>query len=128
MQGLNIFLGGQEHLLCVKHWFKELDDPQAAVGPSQAFADTPIGQSLLKLDESQRKRLESVFNTAYGVVKAGKNSQRNENFSGSFQPFVLIRKKLVIFVHFKCFSISQKPKSSPLSYFTQKTSLNLVPN
>jgi hypothetical protein len=50
----------------VKHWFKELDDPQAA-----AFADTPIGQSLLKLDESQRKRLESLFNTAYGVVKAG---------------------------------------------------------
>jgi hypothetical protein len=27
------------------------------------FADTPIGQSLLKLDESQRKRLESLFNT-----------------------------------------------------------------
>jgi hypothetical protein len=50
-----------------KHWFKELDDSQAA-----AFADTPIGQSLLKLDESQRKRLESLFNTAYGVVKAGK--------------------------------------------------------
>ena len=44
---------------------KELDDPQA-------FADTPIGQSLLKLDESQRKRLESLFNTAYSVVKAGK--------------------------------------------------------
>jgi hypothetical protein len=59
-------------LLCVKHWFKELDDPQAAASPSQAFADTPIGQSLLKLDESQRKRLESLFNTAYGVVKAGK--------------------------------------------------------
>jgi hypothetical protein len=33
---------------------------------------TPIGQSLLKLDESQRKCLESLFNTAYGVVKAGK--------------------------------------------------------
>jgi hypothetical protein len=47
-------------LLCVKHWFKELD-PQAAAGHSQAFADTPIGQSLLKLDESQRKRLESLF-------------------------------------------------------------------
>jgi hypothetical protein len=30
---------------------------QAAAGPLQAFADTPIGQSLLKLDESQRKRL-----------------------------------------------------------------------
>jgi hypothetical protein len=41
----------------------ELDDPQAAAGPSQAFADTPIGQSLLKLDESQRKRLENLFNT-----------------------------------------------------------------
>jgi hypothetical protein len=27
----------QEHLLCVKHWFKELDDPQEAAGPSQAF-------------------------------------------------------------------------------------------
>jgi hypothetical protein len=26
----------------------------------------------LKLDESQRKRLESLFNTAYGVVQAGK--------------------------------------------------------
>jgi hypothetical protein len=26
----------------------------------------------LKLDESQRKCLESLFNTAYGVVKAGK--------------------------------------------------------
>ena len=36
------------------------------------FADTPIGQSLLKLDESQRKRLQSLFNTACGVVKAGK--------------------------------------------------------
>jgi hypothetical protein len=32
--------------------------PKAATDPSQAFADTPIGQSLLKLDESQRKRLE----------------------------------------------------------------------
>jgi hypothetical protein len=32
----------------------------------------PIGQSLLKLNESQRKRLESLFNTAYRVVKAGK--------------------------------------------------------
>jgi hypothetical protein len=41
---------------------KELD-PQAAAGHSQAFADTLIGQSLLKLDESQRKRLESLFNT-----------------------------------------------------------------
>jgi hypothetical protein len=35
---------------------------------------------------------------------------------------------LVIFVHFKGFNISQKSKSSPLSYFEQKTSLNLVPN
>ena len=42
--------------------------------------------------------------------------------------FNQIRKKLVIFVHFKGFNISQKPKSSPLSYFAQKTSLNLVPN
>jgi hypothetical protein len=36
--------------------------------------------------------------------------------------FNQIRKKLVIFVHFKGFNISQKPKSSPLSYFAQKTS------
>jgi hypothetical protein len=36
---------------------------------------------------------------------------------GSFKPFVLIRKKLVMFVHFKGFNISQKPK--PLSYFAQ---------
>jgi hypothetical protein len=42
--------------------------------------------------------------------------------------FNQIRKKLVIFVHFKGFNISQKPKSSPLSSFAQKTSLNLVPN
>ena len=34
----------------------------------------------------------------------------------------------VIFVHFKGFNISQKLKSSPLSYFAQKTSLNMVPN
>ena len=34
----------------------------------------------------------------------------------------------VIFVHFKGFNISQKSKSSPLSYFAQKTSLNLAPN
>jgi hypothetical protein len=34
----------------------------------------------------------------------------------------------VIFVHFKGFNISQKPKSSPLSYFAQKTSLNLASN
>jgi hypothetical protein len=69
-------------LLCVKHWFKELDDPQAA-----AFADTPIGQSLLKLDESQRKRLESLFNTAYGVVKAYTKRQLiiKGTFSGSFE-------------------------------------------
>jgi hypothetical protein len=37
-----------------------LDDPQAAAGPLHAFADTPIGQSLLKLDESQRKCLEKT--------------------------------------------------------------------
>ena len=42
--------------------------------------------------------------------------------------FNQFRKKLVIFVHFKSFNISQKLKSSPLSYFVQKTSLNLVPN
>jgi hypothetical protein len=35
--------------------------------------------------------------------------------------FNQIRKELVIFVHFKGFNISQKPKSSPLSYFAQKT-------
>ena len=43
-------------------------------------------------------------------------------------PFNQIRKKFVIFVHFKGFNISQKPKSSPLSYFAQKRSLNLAPN
>ena len=37
--------------------------------------------------------------------------------------FNQIRKKFVIFVHFKGFNISQKPKSSPLWYFAQKTSL-----
>ena len=42
--------------------------------------------------------------------------------------FNQIRKKLAIFVHFKGFNISQKPKSSPLSYFAQKASLNLAPN
>jgi hypothetical protein len=43
--------------------------------------------------------------------------------------FNQIRKKLVIVVQFKGFiNISQKPKSSPLSYFAQKTSLNLAPN
>ena len=41
--------------------------------------------------------------------------------------FNQIRKKLAIFVHFKGFNISQKPKSSPLSYFAQNASLNLVP-
>jgi hypothetical protein len=59
IDGLKLHDKHQEHLSRVKHWFKEL-------------ADTPIGQSLLKLDESQRKHLESFFNTAYGVVKAGK--------------------------------------------------------
>jgi hypothetical protein len=38
--------------------------------------------------------------------------------------FKQIRKKFVIFVHFTGFNIFQKPKSSPLSYFAQKTSLN----
>ena len=42
--------------------------------------------------------------------------------------FNQIRKKFVIFVHFKGFNISQKPKSRSLSYFAQKTSLNLAPN
>ena len=42
-------------MLCVKHWFKELDDPQAAAGPSHAYADTPIGQSLLKVGENVLK-------------------------------------------------------------------------
>jgi hypothetical protein len=40
--GLKLHDKHQEHLLCVKHWFKELD-PQATAGHSQAFADTPIG-------------------------------------------------------------------------------------
>jgi hypothetical protein len=43
IDGLKLHDKHQEHLLCVKHWFKELGDPQAA-----------------------------LFNTAYGVVKAGK--------------------------------------------------------
>ena len=34
--------------------------------------------------------------------------------------FNQIRKKLVIFVHFKGFNISQKPKSSPLIVFCTK--------
>ena len=42
--------------------------------------------------------------------------------------FNQIRKKLVMFAHFKGFNISQKPQSSPLSYFAQKTSLNLASN
>ena len=67
IDGLKLHDKHQEHLLCVKHRFKELDDPQAAAGPSQAFADASIGQSLLKLCESQRKRLESLF-TDYSVV------------------------------------------------------------
>jgi hypothetical protein len=58
-RGWNFFWVGPS----LKHWFKELEDPQAAAGPSQAFAETSIGQSLLKLEESQRKRLESLFNT-----------------------------------------------------------------
>jgi hypothetical protein len=39
LNGLKLHDKHQEHLLCVKHWFKELD-PQAAAGHSQAFADT----------------------------------------------------------------------------------------
>jgi hypothetical protein len=38
IDGLKLHDKHQEHLLCVKHWFKELDDPQVAAGPSQAFA------------------------------------------------------------------------------------------
>jgi hypothetical protein len=48
---------------------KKLDDPQVAAGPSQAFADTPIGQSLLKLDESQRKRHHTIMTTTQGLKK-----------------------------------------------------------
>jgi hypothetical protein len=40
--------------------------------------------------------------------------------------FNQIKKKLVIFAHFKGFNIFQKPKSSPLSYFAQKTSTALL--
>ena len=44
IDGLKLHDKHQEHLLCAKHWFKELDDPQgqAAAGYSQAFADTSI--------------------------------------------------------------------------------------
>jgi hypothetical protein len=67
-------------------------------------------------NQSHRMQLELnlifiCFKLAYLL-----NSRRNNNFSRSFQPFVLIRKKLVILVHFKGFNISQKPKSSSLSY------------
>jgi hypothetical protein len=56
---------------------KACEGPAAAWGSSSSLnqcltKNKPIGQSLLKLDESQRKRLESLFNTTYGVVKAGK--------------------------------------------------------
>jgi hypothetical protein len=63
----------------------------ADADPSQAFADTPIGQSLLKLDESQRKRLESLFNTAYGVVKAGKPFSDYELICAKTSPRFLCR-------------------------------------
>ena len=46
--------------------------PRQLLALHRPFTFADIGQSLLKLDESQRKRLESLFNTAYGVVKAGK--------------------------------------------------------
>jgi len=42
IDGLKLHDKQQEHLLCQA---LELDDPQAAAGPSQAFADTPIGPS-----------------------------------------------------------------------------------
>ena len=53
------------------------------------------------------------------------NSQRNTNFSESFQPD---QEKACNICPFQGFNISQKPKSSPLSYFAQKTRLNLAPN
>ena len=53
------------------------------------------------------------------------NSQRYKYFSGSFQPD---QEKACNICPFQGFNISQKPKSSPLSYFAQKISLNLVPN
>ena len=34
----------------------------------------------MKLDESQRKRLESLFNTAYGVVKVKNGLYLGENY------------------------------------------------
>jgi hypothetical protein len=58
-----------------------LQGVENSIGQAQAhgflnfFNPSPVSDlpsSLLKLDESQRKRLESLFNTAYGVVKAGK--------------------------------------------------------
>jgi hypothetical protein len=48
-------------LLCVKHWFKELDDPQAAAGPSQAFADTPIGQHFLRILVKDDRRHKEIY-------------------------------------------------------------------
>jgi hypothetical protein len=53
------------------------------------------------------------------------NSQRNTNFSGSFQPD---QEKACNICPFQGVNISQKPKSSPLSYFAQKTRLHLAPN
>jgi hypothetical protein len=50
---------------------------------------------------------------------------RYKYFSGSFQPD---QEKACNICPFQGFNISQKPKSSPLSYFAQKISLNLVPN
>jgi hypothetical protein len=32
----------QENLLCVKHWFKELDDPQAAAGLNISIVITQV--------------------------------------------------------------------------------------
>jgi hypothetical protein len=61
IDGLKLHDKHQEHLLCVKHWFKELDDPQAAAGPSQAFADTPIGQSLPSMHKFLIPRVMASF-------------------------------------------------------------------
>jgi hypothetical protein len=49
------------------------------------------------------------------------NGNRNANFSGSFQPD---EEKACNICPFQGFNISQEPKSSPLSYFAQKTRLN----
>jgi hypothetical protein len=54
------------------------------------------------------------------------NSQRNTNFSGSFQPFVLIMKKLVIFVHFKGFNTKYFLKSRLVDKIADNYSLVFI--